>query len=187
MAKLTVSPETFTMVLFDADEIRSVGEELIDRIGLPDDLDIRLEIDEPVPLGRMYLTVDGRSVLCKVEGGAFEDPKRPRRLSPGNVQNGFGRLLLRVRDMLDPAFGTPPADGEMTLAERVAWDTYSEGRLDRLGYSQRQPRRRYHFRMRHGFTDVADRVFERLWAADSLTWSDIAAACVETTAATPAA
>ena len=41
------------------------------------------------------------------------------------------------------------------------------GRLERLGYDVRpRSRRLYHFRNRHGFTDVADNAFKRLWAAE---------------------
>ena len=47
------------------------------------------------------------------------------------------------------------------------------GRLERLGYRAQRQRRLYHFRNRHGFTDVADAAFERLWTADGLTWADI--------------
>ena len=31
-------------------------------------------------------------------------------------------------------------------------------------------------------TDVADAVFDRLWASEDVTWADIVAACAETTA-----
>jgi hypothetical protein len=37
--------------------------------------------------------------------------------------------------------------------------------------------------MRHGFSDAADRVFDRLWTSDTLTWADLEAACAETDAA----
>jgi hypothetical protein len=60
----------------------------------------------------------------------------------------------------------------------VAWDVYGSARLVRLGhfhYNQRQ-RRLYHFRNRHGFTDVADAAFEQLWSGDGLTWDDLVAA-----------
>jgi hypothetical protein len=186
MATLTITPETFTMVLFDAAVLRATAEELIDRIALPSGTEVHLEVQESIPLGRTHLTLAGTTVTCVIEGGAFEDPKRPRQLSVAGVQNTFGRLILRARDMLDPAFGTPPADDQLTLAQRVAWDAYSEGRLHRMGYPQRTPRRRYHFRMRHGFSDVADRVFDRLWEAGSLTWADLDAACAETATAVPA-
>ena len=61
----------------------------------------------------------------------------------------------------------------------------SIGRLVRLGfkhYDNRQ-RRLYHFRNRHGFTDAADEAFKRLWTADDLTWSDIAALSEKASAA----
>ena len=47
---------------------------------------------------------------------------------------------------------------------------------------QRQ-RRLYQFRNRHGFTDVADAVFQRLWEGEGLTWADLERACDETAAA----
>jgi hypothetical protein len=51
---------------------------------------------------------------------------------------------------------------------------------------QRQ-RRLYHFRNRHGFSDVADAAFARLWDASGLTWADIQAVCDETEASRSAA
>ena len=39
----------------------------------------------------------------------------------------------------------------------------------------------------HGFTDVSDRVFDRLWSADGLTWAELVAASEEAEAARPAA
>ena len=74
------------------------------------------------------------------------------------------------------------------MPQSVAWDVYCIGRLVRLGfkhYDNRQ-RRLYHFRNRHGFTDAADEAFERLWTADDLTWSDIAALSDEGRAAAAA-
>ena len=59
------------------------------------------------------------------------------------------------------------------------------GRVERAGYFAHPDRRRYQFRLRHGFTDVADQAFDRLWAADALTWADIEAVCAETAAAKP--
>jgi hypothetical protein len=52
--------------------------------------------------------------------------------------------------------------------------------MARLGYPVQRQRRLYHFRNRHGFSDTADVVFERLWQAEGLTWADIQAACDET-------
>jgi hypothetical protein len=51
---------------------------------------------------------------------------------------------------------------------------------DRLGIITARPQRRiYHFRVRHGFNDTVDRVFQRLWDADGLTWADLVAASAE--------
>jgi hypothetical protein len=116
-------------------------------------------------------------VVLKLESGALEDPKRPRNLSRTGSADVLGRLLLRISDRRDPAFGDPPADGDITIEHSVAWDAYCIGRLVRLGfkhYDNRQ-RRLYHFRNRHGFSDAADEAFAKLWTADNLTWSDITA------------
>jgi hypothetical protein len=119
-------------------------------------------------------------VTLKVQGGAFEDPKKPRHLSERGVLDVAGRLLYRVKDRLDPSFGTPPGDDDVSLTQSTAWDAYCLGRFERLGYSPAKPRRLYHFRNRHGFTDVADAAFERLWTADGLTWADIEEVCRQT-------
>ena len=87
----------------------------------------------------------------------------------------IGKLLFSVRDRLDPAFGDPPADDDLTLQESVAWEVYCVGRLGRLGHPVQRQRRLYQFRNRHGFTDAADAAFDRLWSAEDLTWADISA------------
>jgi hypothetical protein len=173
---VSVTPETFTLVSYDSAEIASIIDELIAAIGLPADLDVRLEVDESTPLGRAHIaSID--PLLITVESGALEDPKRPRNLSRTGSADVLGRLMFRVRDRLDPAFGEPPEDDKLTLPQSVAWDAYCVGRLVRLGfthYDNRQ-RRLYHFRNRHGFSDAADEAFDRLWTSDGLTWSDITA------------
>jgi hypothetical protein len=173
---VTVTPETFNLVSYDSGEIASIVNELIAAIKLPNDLDIRIEVDESTPLGRAMIASTDPLVIS-VESGALEDPKRPRNLSRTGSADVLGRLLFRVRDRLDPEFGDPPADGDLTLPQSVAWDAYCIGRLVRLGfkhYDNRQ-RRLYHFRNRHGFSDAADEAFDKLWTADNLTWSDITA------------
>jgi hypothetical protein len=57
----------------------------------------------------------------------------------------------------------------------AAWDTYSVGRLARLGYPVHQPRWIYNFRNRHGFTDQADESFAEIWSADGLSWEELSA------------
>jgi hypothetical protein len=172
---VSVSPEEFTLVKFDADEIKSVVEKLIPAVGLPADLDVRIEVDESTPLGRATVSSYDDPIVISVESGALEDPKRPRNVSPTGSADVLGRLLLRVHDRRNPSFGEPPPDDQLTVAQSVAWDVYCIGRLVRLGfrhYDNRQ-RRLYHFRNRHGFTDAADEAFEQLWTGENLTWSDI--------------
>lgn len=179
---VAVTPETFSLVSYDGSRIAALIAEVAARVGLPDELGITVEVDERTPLARTELaSID--PVVLAVEGGAFEDVRRPRQLSEEAVAVTALRLLSRVRDRRDPAFGPAPAEDEVTLAQADAWDAYSLGRAARLGYSVSDARWRYRFRTRHGFSDVADLVFDRLWAADGLTWADLVAACAETEAA----
>lgn len=180
MPKISITPAQFTMVLFETDRIKELVAEVAGRVGV--DADIQVEVDEASALGRSRVA-SADPVKLWLQGGALEDPKRPRHLSDQNVVEVFGRLLYRVRDRLDPAFGQAPNDDELTLQQSTAWDSYCMGRVARLGYTVAKPRRLYHFRNRHGFTDVADAAFERLWNADGLTWADIEAVCAETEAA----
>jgi hypothetical protein len=171
---VTVTPDTFTMVQFDAAEIASLAEQLVRETGLPDGTSVEVEVIERTPLGRVRVTsID--PVHISVEGGAFENPQHLRQLSPDRVIDVLGVHLFQVRDRLDPAFGGPALDDDVALAHRVAWDCYAVGRLDRLGHRTQRQRRLYHFRNRHGFTDEADAAFERLWSADGLTWAQITA------------
>jgi hypothetical protein len=169
---VTVTPETFTMVTYDAGEIASIAERLIDEIGLPSSLDVHVKVDETTPLGRARVT-SLEPVTVEAESGAFEDPKKPRQLSAFGTADVLGRLLFRVSDRLDPTFGEPPVDDDLELPLAVAWDAYAVGRLGRLGYHSQRQRRLYHFRNRHGFTDAADAAFDELWTSDGLTWADI--------------
>jgi hypothetical protein len=147
-------------------------------IGLPDDVEIDVTVDEQTPFGKTSAVVTGRSVTIAVEGGAFEDPQRLRQFSEPNTRLVLGRLLYRVADRLDPAFGDPPPDPDLTPAEHTAWDAYAVGRFSRLaGVDGGRDRRRYAFRIRHGFSDAADRAFDQLWDGSGLSWADIQAAC----------
>ncbi len=173
------------MVLFDSAEIRALTEQLVTEIGLPADLSITVDIDETTPMGRSTLTsLD--PVVLSLESGALEDPKRPRQINPEGAVDVLGRLLFEVRDRLDPAFGDPPPDDDLSLPESVAWQVYCVGRLGRLGHRVQRQRRLYHFRNRHGFTDAADAAFEHLWTADGLSWADITGVSETARAALPA-
>jgi hypothetical protein len=182
---VTVTPAEFTMVVFDNAELVGIVEHLLPVVGLPADIDVTLDVDESVPLGRAEVSsID--PIVLDVEGGALEDPKVPRHLSAAGSADILGRLLLRVRDRLDPAFGDPPPDGSLSLAHQVAWDVYCVARLARAGYRPQKQRRLYAFRNRHGFTDAADAAFDKLWTQDGLTWAQITAISDGAAAAVPA-
>ena len=170
---VTVTPETFTMVNFDAAAVAAIAQKLLDQIGVPE-LDVQIKIDETSPLGRTQV-VSQDPVIIETESGAIEDPKRPRQLSDAGAADVLGRALLRVADRRTPGFADAPSDADLTLPQSVAWAVYSNGRLERFGYPAQKQRWLYHFRNRHGFTDVADAAFERLWSTPSLTWSEIVA------------
>jgi hypothetical protein len=184
MATVEVSPEEFHLVKYDAAQIASIVSELADKVGLGDQT-IHIEVDEKTPLGSSAV-VSLDPITINVESGGFEDAKRLRELSRESVEGVVGRHLMRTKDRLNPSFGEPPADDDMPIEQYTAWDIYAVGRLERLGFPSQRDRRRYHFRIRHGFTDVSDRVFDRLWSADDLTWADIQAASAEAIAAKPA-
>ena len=184
MARVHVTPETFTLVFYDAAQIADVAERVANDAGLPADTEIFVEVIEETPPGQVTMqSLD--PIRMRVEGGAFEDPKRPRRPSEAIMLDTFARTLFRVADRREPAFADAPVDDKVSLAEAVAWDAYSVGRATRLGYPTQRQRRLYAFRNRHGFTDVADAAFEQLWTAPSCTWAEIVAICAETEAAKP--
>lgn len=160
------------MVEYDADEIRSTTAALADQVGLAPDLAVDVRIDESVPLGAVRIA-STQPLVLEIQGGALEDPKRIRQYHRLGATRVIGRLLFQAKDLLDPGFGTPPDREEMSLQQRVAWDAYAMGRVERLGYDAQRQRWLYAFRTRHGFDDVVDRAFATLWSGEGLTWSDI--------------
>ena len=180
MAKITVTPQTFELVNFEAADIESVAEEVAQAVGLADDVVVEINVDEAEMVGRSKTTLDGKKIVVDASGGAFESLRKARDFAPERCKAVLGQGLMRARDRLDPAFGDPPADDEISVRLEAAWSTYIEGRLDRRGVLQGRPQRRiYHFRVRHGFNDNVDAVFNRLWNADGLTWADIEATSAE--------
>ena len=171
------------MVDYDGARIAVLVEQVAEAVGMPADTEIRVEVDEHTPLGASSLaSLD--PITIRVESGALEDAKNPRHLSERNVIGLSARLLFRAYDRTTPAFADAPVDAELTPSQAVAWDVYSVGRTARLGYPSQKGRRQYHFRIRHGFSDKTDEVFERLWSGEGLTWAAIATAC-EQTASSP--
>ena len=58
---VTVTPESFSLVEFDAAELAAIVERLLDSIGLPAGTDVRVEVDETTPLGRARVDRSTRS------------------------------------------------------------------------------------------------------------------------------
>ena len=185
MTAITVQPNPFTLVPYDVGEITALLEEAAARAGISSSVEIFLAVDEELfaPLtGHMSDVVDGRVVLW-ISGGNFEDSKRPCHFSADQARLDLGVMMLRAKDRLSDDFAGAPPDAELSRGERAAWDTYAVGRAQRLGLDVRQPKQLYDFRLQHGFTDVADAAFERLWEADGVTWQGIREICKETGAA----
>jgi hypothetical protein len=172
MVQVNVTPESFSYVEFDGAAIADLAATLVDQIGLAID-ELVIEVDETNPLGRAEVIATDPLTL-RIESGAFEDPKRPRKMSDEAVTDVLGRVLYQHRDRVDPAFGAPEAgDDDIDLPYLVAWQVYAVARLARLGYRSQRQRRLYHFRNRCGFTDASDAAFEAIWTGDDLTWADL--------------
>ena len=187
MARVEVTPDQFTLVEYDAGVIAGLAEEIATAVGIPDDVPIRIEIDEELPLpltGSTADVADGRAVLW-FSGATFEDGRRRASFNEQLARTELATALFRAADRLQPAFADAPVDEDLTDGQRAAWEAWAEGRVARLGASTRKVRRQYVFRLYNGFTDVADDAFERLWSSDTLTWSDLESMCAECKAVDP--
>lgn len=183
-AKISVLPEVFSFINFDADEIAAVVRDVAGRLGIANP--IRVEVDESTPLAKMSarLVDDDGNVITgpassdalidiRVESGALENTQRLTNFGAERAAVSLGRVLLRARDRLRADFADVPADEELSLAENAAWDAYNAGRLARAGIPVNQQRFRYNFRNRFGFSDEVDATFDQLWLADDLGWNDL--------------
>jgi hypothetical protein len=180
-----VTPDPFTLIAYDVAEITAIVEDAAALVGVPSDVDIDLTVDEELfaPLtGHMSDAVDGRAELW-ISGANFEDSRRPRHFSAEQARRDLAIMLLRAKDRLSDDFAAAPSEGELTRAERAAWDVYAVGRAERLGITVRRQKQLYDYRLQHGFTDVADAAFDRLWNAQMMTWDGIREICKETGAA----
>ena len=112
--RVTIEPEEFKLVEFDRDELTALVEQLLDATGI--ERSVTLEVDQTTPLGHAEVrSIGDDRIVLHVESGALEDPRKLRKLSPSGAATVLGRLLFRVGDRIDPAFGDPPADGDMSL------------------------------------------------------------------------
>jgi hypothetical protein len=185
VARVILRPDRWALVDFDPERVLAIAEAAADAAGLPADVEVIVEMDDSSPLGRS--SIDGMDPIhISMESGALEDPKHPRGLSERAAAGSIGRLLFRAADRLQDSFADAPADDDLPSAVAVAWEVYAAGRLARTGNQAQRQRWRYHFRNRHGFSDVADSAFDRLWSADGLTWADLEAIVAETQTAAPA-
>jgi hypothetical protein len=182
VARVTVTPDPFTLVPFDAAEIAALVEDVAAAVEFPLGVDIAVEVDEelfPPLTGHMSDVVDGNAVLW-VSAANLEDTRRRRTFAPESARPDLAVMLLRAEDRLSDDFAGAPPDREMERGERAAWDIYAAGRARRLGFNIRRQRELYAFRLQHGFTDVADAAFERCWNAPTMTYAGIQEICKET-------
>lgn len=174
MARVTVLPEQFHYVSYDAARIAEIASKVADSVGFGSDDEITIEVNERTPFGRSRV-LSYEPLHIQFESGAFEDSKRPRHLAEIGTTESLGVALHRAFDRRRPEFAGAPADQDLSLAQRVAWDAWAAGRCARKGWEISKPRRHYHFRARHGFSDEADAAFEKIWSADSLSWAELTA------------
>jgi hypothetical protein len=180
--RVHITPEAFTLVPYDAGEIVAIVEDIAALIDFPSDVEIDLDVDEELfaPLtGHMSDVVDGRARVW-ISGANFEDKKKPQHFSASQARDDLTVAMLRAKDRLSPDFTTAGTDGEISRAERAAWDVWAHGRAAKLGVKVRRQALLYEYRLQHGFTDVADAAFERLLDADTMTWDGIREVCRET-------
>jgi hypothetical protein len=170
---IVVRPDTYTKVNFDSAHIQTLAQRALESVApLPDDLDVSVNVIEDQVTNRVRVSsLD--PVTLEVDGGAIENYKMPRTV--GDLEAGitFTRLFLEVVDRQSSTFGAPAIDEDLSHAHRMAWSVNLFGRTSRHGLHIHQPRYRYNFRNRHGFSDLADRTFDKLWSADELTWNEI--------------
>jgi hypothetical protein len=173
VSDITLVPESFTLVKFDADEVVALIAATAREVGFPDDVALRVEIDEvlPHPLTASTVDVAEDGAHLWFTGGCFESPKRQTGLSVDNTRVELASAMLRARDRLSGGFEDAPVDDELDDRTRNLWEAYAEARARALGFPVREQRRRYTFRLACGFNDVADAEFDRLWSGGTLDWA----------------
>ncbi len=163
------------MVHFDHDTIEAIARDVAREIGFDTSEKgpaIHIDINERSPMNSVVLSsLD--PIVVAIASGAFENPKRIRHLDPEACRESIGRPLFEAFDRLRASFGAPELGTALTVAHHAAWATHALGRLSRRGGRSQQQRRRYQFRVHHGFTDAADAAFAWLWNTDETTFAEI--------------
>jgi hypothetical protein len=176
-ARVSVTPEEFTFVKYDAGEIATIVAELAAQLEMANPIEV--VVDETTPLAKISEEISGTSsddtITLRLESGALEDRQHPMSFSADVARESLGRILLRAHDRMRDDFADAPGDLELSLAENAAWDTYCAGRLARMGVRVNQQRWRYNHRNRFGFSDDVDAHFDQLWTADDLGWVELTA------------
>jgi hypothetical protein len=185
LSRVTVSPDPFTLIAYDAKEIAAIVDDVAALLEVPSDIEIDVVVDEELfaPLVGHTSDAEDRRINIWISGGNLEDNRQPRTFSPDQTRRDLLIALLRATDRLGEGFRAAPPDGELTRGERAAWDVFAVGRAGRHGEKVRRQASLYEFRLQHGFTDVADAAFERLWNSKRMTWDGIREICKETGAA----
>jgi hypothetical protein len=176
VSTVTLTPEEFTLVDYDAARVRALVDEAIATVGLPD-VSVSVVVDEvlPSPLAVSAVAVADGAVELWFAGGCFEDPQRQGKLQEELTRTELATAMVRAQDRLGGGFADAPADGELSDRQRAIWDVSAEGRVAALGLPVREPRRRYTFRLYGGFNDVADAEYDRLRSGAPLTWAELEA------------
>lgn len=170
---IVVRPQTYTKVDFDSEHIQLLAQRALESVAaLPDDLAVTVNVDEDQATNRVRVS-SMDPVTLEIDGGALENYKQPRTIGELESSITFTRLFLEVVDRQSSSFGAPPVEEDLTHALRMAWTVNLYGRTSRHGLHVHQPRYRYNFRNRHGFSDLADRTFDQLWSANEFTWAQI--------------
>jgi hypothetical protein len=174
--EISLTPEVFTLVKYDAAALLAIAQDAAASVGVPDGIALAIEVDEALPgplIASVVEAAPGRLSLW-FSGGCFEDPKRLAELQPEMSKTELAAAFLRGLDRLDGEFADAPPDGEISERQRAIWDVYAEGRLARRGgFLINGPRRRYSYRLRCGFNDVADAEYEQVWNATALSWAGL--------------
>lgn len=172
---ITVSPETFDFVSFDAAYIARIAQHVAGQLDVTD-IDFAIEIDETSALNRISTDASGTPVRILVHSGAFEDKRRPRQQSETDTTFSIARCMLRARDRIRGGFEGAPDERDLTLPQAAAWDTWIVARLARLDIPVQKQSWLYNWRNRHGFNDRSDAAFEQMWQAESMDWAQLCAA-----------